>query len=764
VGLIDPGAVPALERVARLAARALDAPVAQVNLVRGDVQVPKAAYVDAGVPAAGGADAWHRPVALDRTYCGRVVATGEPVLVGDARGHAAAGDDGAAAAVGIVAYAGVPLRAPAGPVLGSICVFDFVPREWSERDLTLLQDLAGGAAEEIVRRLGTRERLHLQARALAESEARFRAVFERSSIGKARVSLEDGRWLEVNDAFCEMLGYAREELLATRWTDVTHPEDVALDLAGFRRMAAGELESYSVEKRFVHRTGRLVWTRLTLSLVRDAEGRPDYEIAVIEDISERRAAEADRERLLTAERRARERIERLQSLTAALSAARSLDEVVHVTMEQGLAALGADAGLMTLLDAGGEHLEIAEEIGYSGGVPELWRRIPVSALSPVAESVRTGRPVVVRSPEERARRFPAVAEVLAEYGASVALPLLAQGRAIGALAVNRRVAGDLGPEVLAYMEAFARQCAQALDRARAYETAQALRAEAEAANRAKGQFLATMSHELRTPLNAIQGHVQLVEMGIHGPVTPAQAAALARVQNAQHHLLGLINDVLDFAKLEAGRVEYHVRETLIADVIREVVPLIDAQMMAKGLVLDLSLPEDPERGEGAIEVWADPEKLRQLLLNLLSNAIKFTPSTHESGAPGIVGIELVASPDAPERALIHVRDTGVGIPPDRLEMIFEPFVQVEGGLTRSREGTGLGLAISRELARGMGAEVSAESVVGWGSTFTVSLRRVRSATGKPVDRRSRNERRAGAERRRGGDRRDGPSRRRPDDA
>ena len=249
-------------------------------------------------------------------------------------------------------------------------------------------------------------------------------------------------------------------------------------------------------------------------------------------------------------------------------------------------------------------------------------------------------------------------------------------------------------------------------------TAEEARAAADAANLAKSQFLANMSHELRTPLNAIGGYVQLLELGLHGPVTDDQRGALGRVQKAQHRLLALINDVLNYAKLEGGRVEYDVQVVDLRDVVADVVPLIEPQIAAKGLAFDIELTAAP------CAVWADREKLGQILVNLLSNAIKFTePRDATTGAPGRVAVRLAARSETTDAVFLRVTDTGRGIPRDKQDAIFEPFVQVRTGYAQATEGTGLGLAISRDLARGMGGDLRVRSVEGEGAVFTVALRR-----------------------------------------
>ena len=234
------------------------------------------------------------------------------------------------------------------------------------------------------------------------------------------------------------------------------------------------------------------------------------------------------------------------------------------------------------------------------------------------------------------------------------------------------------------------------------------KASADLANKAKSDFLAVMSHELRTPLNAIGGYVQLIALGIHGPVTPAQTEALARTTRSQQRLLTLVNDVLNFAKLDAGQVHYDWKDVSLDAALSGLEAVIAPQVQAKALRYCYAAC-DP-----LLTAHADHDKIQQVVLNLLSNAIKFTPER------GSITVSCSAT-DTEVR--VHVHDTGVGIPEDRARTVFDPFVQVDRTLNRPHDGVGLGLAISRDLARGMGGDLVVDSVPGQGSTFTLILPR-----------------------------------------
>ena len=565
-----------------------------------------------------------------------------------------------------------------------------------------------------------RERL---VRALEVERSRLAYVFEQAPAFLAVLRGPEHVFELANAAYYQLVGH--RELLGKRVFDAL-PEVRA---QGFEELLDRVLVT---GEPFVGHEIRLLLERtpgapreerfvnfLYLPLV-EGDGTRSGVIAHGTDVTEHVLARREAERLREAAdaaraeaESARARAERLQTLTAALAGARTADDVATVVVADMVVALGARTGAIAGRAPEGDALVLLRTVGFPEPVAARVRRQPLDFRSPLVDCFRNQGPVWIESrdgPDGLDARWPAMAPVWEALGTRSAafVPLVAAGEVVGVISFAFEQPRSFTAAERAFLATLGQQAALAMERARLFEAERAARQEAEAANRAKSEFLAIMSHELRTPLNAIGGYAELMEMGIRGPVTAQQREDLGRIQSSQRHLLGLINEVLNYARLETGIVHFDVETVPLREALVAAEALVSPQARAKGLTLVLD--DCPP----SLAVRADAEKLRQILVNLLSNAVKFTD------AGGRVTLRCEPAEDT---VRVHVHDTGIGIAPDKLQAVFEPFVQVRSDLTRPHEGTGLGLAISRDLACGMGGDLTAESALDAGSTFTLSLPR-----------------------------------------
>ncbi|HSK20941.1 MAG TPA: ATP-binding protein [Longimicrobiales bacterium] len=386
------------------------------------------------------------------------------------------------------------------------------------------------------------------------------------------------------------------------------------------------------------------------------------------------------------------------------------------------------------------------------GMREHVRRLQESWPPP--RSDRLGLPHAVGSPETQIiphvsdallREVAASEENLSDLralgiGSVVVVPLVARGTVLGAITfVSADVGHQYAESDLKLAEDLAARCALALDNARLYRDMKAARSlgvrlneqlvvtsvqqqelaeEAREANRAKSQFLATLSHEIRTPINAIVGYTDLLDLEVAGSMTGKQKEYVIRIQESSRHLIGLIDDILDLAKVESGRMQLKHSAYRSAESIDAAIALIDPQAAGAGVDIVNAASDAPDRYRG------DADRVRQILVILLSNAVKFT----ERGGSVRVSCGTVETPDAEASldgdgpwAFVRVEDTGIGISATEAAVVFEPFVQVDPGNTRKRGGAGLGLAIGLELARRMGGDLTVRSELGKGSSFTLWL-------------------------------------------
>ncbi len=514
-------------------------------------------------------------------------------------------------------------------------------------------------------------------RELAESEERFRVALDHAAIGMALVAT-DGRFLRVNRALCGIIGYADAELLARTFQEVTHPDDLASDLAHVRQLLTGELDTYQMEKRYVHRAGHTVWAQLSVSLARGTAGTPPYFISQVQDITDRKRAE---EQLRHAEQQFRSAFD---------------DAAV------GMALLSLDGKFIRV------NQSLCEIVGYAEA--EL-----------LAQTFRG-----LTHPDDRA--------------GDAALTARARAGELRTYRREKRYVHKAGHDVwvlvgVTYVTGadgrphhVVSQVQDISDRKRAEGAMRRAQEAAEAANRSKSEFLANMSHEIRTPMNGVLGMTDLL---LNTDLTADQRESLGMVKSSADALLTVINDILDFSKIEAGKMDLDPVPFSLRDQVGDALKALAPRAHGKGLELACDIPEGvPDL------VVGDPGRLRQVLTNLAGNAVKFT-----AAGEVVVRAELLPDETGADavRLRFAVSDTGIGIPADKLAAVFDPFTQADGSTTRKYGGTGLGLTISTRLVALMGGRIWVESEPGEGSTFYFEARFERArgsivrAVAAPVD-------------------------------
>jgi PAS domain S-box-containing protein len=580
-----------------------------------------------------------------------------------------------------------------------------------------------------------------------QSEARLQVAVDAGRMGTWEWRIGEGRviWSETLERIHGLEPGTFGGDFAAYQRDI-HPEDRERVLGTIGGSSRGDHEHH-LEYRIVRPDGEVRWLEARGRLLRNARGEPERMLGVCMDVTEKKR-DADALRFLV-------------QAGAVLASSLDYEATLRSLAELAVPALGDWCAVDVLEDSGRiRRLAVAHldprKIQLARELEERYPSDP-NATRGLRWVLRTGRVDYMEDvPDELlagTARDEAHLEVLRALGirSYVCVPLIARDRVLGALTFVASESGRrYGPSDVSVAEDLARNAASAIDNARLHRQtvdarielearAQALReaqeelevmneelrnsndaliargderdhalAEAEEANRAKAEFLAGMSHELRTPLNAIAGYAQLLLMELRGPLTPEQRADLERIQRSQGRLLALVNDVLNFAKLEAGRVSFDVQTLPANALFEDLESAMRPQMTAKSLSYECRL------GDPSVSVRADRERAQQVILNLLSNAIKFTSPS------GNITMDWTATDGVVD---VRVADTGCGIPADKLEAIFDPFVQLDPGMRGASEGVGLGLAISRDIARNMGGDVLVESAPGVGSTFTLRLAR-----------------------------------------
>jgi PAS domain S-box-containing protein len=494
------------------------------------------------------------------------------------------------------------------------------------------------------------------------AHARYRATFEYAPVGIASVAL-DGRWVMVNDALCRLLGYSRAELLQTDFQQLTHPDDLAPDLAQAQRLLAGEIPSYAMEKRYRRKDGSYVWAQMTGAAVRDAAGRTLEFVAIVEDITAAKQAEQELAR-------ARSRLD--SALTAS--------EVGTYEWDVVRDRVYADVNFLSIqpveLDADGA-VSVARIFAHFH--PEDRGRVEAA----VQHSLRSG------DPYEADYRY-LVGDTERWITARGRMRRDATGRVVGFFGT--------------VMDVTKRKLAE-LDRERLAAALQKAKETAEQASQAKDHFLAVLSHELRTPLTPVLTAAQLLEND--ASLQPAQQELVHTIRRNVELEARLIDDLLDLTRIARNKVALHIAAVSVHEKIKEVLGMCAEDIARKSLTCDTRLLARPDT------VNADGARLQQVIWNVVKNAVKFTPAGGR--------LEIATAIEGSSLRIV-VTDTGIGIPAEILPHVFEAFEQGSRDITREFGGLGLGLAISKALIELHGGSISAASEgAGRGATFVLRM-------------------------------------------
>ena len=399
-------------------------------------------------------------------------------------------------------------------------------------------------------------------------------------------------------------------------------------------------------------------------------------------------------------------LEALGEVSQAVNSTLDLNTVLKTIVAKAVQLSGTDAGTIYVFSSTRQQFRLRATYGMSDELIAAISSQPIGLNDPgIGDAARRRAPVQVQDLSER-KLSPAQKVLLdAGYRGVLVVPLLRPNKIVGALVVRRRKPGEFDDQIVHVLETFAAQSVLAIQNARLFREIEEKGYQLEAASRHKSQFLANMSHELRTPLNSVLGFTELLVDGIYGELPEKAKATVERVQANGRHLLGLINDVLDLSKIEAGQLTLTLDDYSVAQIVRAVAVAVEPLARTKGLLLATTVADNLPIGRG------DERRLTQVLLNLAGNAVKFT----ETGT-----VDILADVDDGHFEII-VRDTGPGIAPADQTLIFDEFHQVDNSSTRLKGGSGLGLAISKRIVEMHGGSIGVESVPGSGSTFCVTI-------------------------------------------